>query len=97
MNYIHSVITAVPPLHQDHLHCVCALLNVVCVCVSSGFSRVPLFVTPWTVALRFLCPWDFPGMPTGVGHHALLQGIFMTQGVNLNLLRLLHCRWILYQ
>ena len=29
----------------------------------------------------FLCPWDFPGKDTGVGSHALLQGIFPTQGV----------------
>ena len=25
---------------------------------------------------RLLCPWDSPGKNTGVGHHALLQGIF---------------------
>ena len=31
---------------------------------------------------------------TGVGCHALLQGIFLTQGLNLGLL---HCRQILYQ
>ena len=29
-------------------------------------------------------------------HHALLQGIFLTQGSNLRLLWLLHCRQILY-
>ena len=28
--------------------------------------------------------------------HALLQGIFLTQGSNPHLLWLLHCRWILY-
>jgi len=38
----------------------------------------------------FLCPWDSPGKNTGVGHHALLQGIFLTQGLNLHLLHLLH-------
>ena len=27
-----------------------------------------------------LCPWDSPGKNTGVGWHALLQGIFPTQG-----------------
>ena len=43
---------------------------------------------------RLLCPWDFPGKNTGVGCHALLQGIFPTQGSNP---RLLHCRWILYR
>ena len=32
----------------------------------------------------------------GVGCHALIQGIFPTQRLNLHLLRLLHCRWILY-
>ena len=36
---------------------------------------------------------DFPGKNTGVGCHALLQGIFPTQGSNPGLL---HCRWILY-
>ena len=40
-----------------------------------------------------LCPWDSPGSNTGVGCHALLQGIFPTLGSNMNLL---HCRQILY-
>ena len=31
---------------------------------------------------RLLCPWDSPGKRTGVGCHALLQGIFPTQGLN---------------
>ena len=38
----------------------------------------------------------FPGKNTRVGCHFLLQGIFPTQGLNPHLLRLLHCRWILY-
>ena len=29
---------------------------------------------------RLLCPWDSPGKNTRVGCHALLQGIFPTQG-----------------
>ena len=29
-----------------------------------------------------LCPWDFPGKNTGVGCHFLLQGVFLTQGLN---------------
>ena len=33
---------------------------------------------------------DSPDKNTGVGYHALLQGIFPTQGSNLNLLCLLH-------
>ena len=40
------------------------------------------------------CPWDSPGKNTGVGCHALLQGIFPTQGPNPGLL---HCRQILYR
>ena len=43
---------------------------------------------------RLLCPWDSPGKDTGVGCHALLQGIFPTQGSNPGLL---HCRQILFQ
>ena len=31
---------------------------------------------------RRLCLWDFPGKNTGVDCHALLQGIFLTQGMN---------------
>ena len=37
---------------------------------------------------------DYPGKNTGVGCHALLQGIFPTQKLNWSLL---HCRQILYQ
>ena len=36
---------------------------------------------------------DSPDKNTGVGCHALLQGIFPTQGSNPCLL---HCKWILY-
>ena len=46
---------------------------------------------PWPA--RLLCPWNSPGKNTGVGCHSLLQGIFLTQGSNP---QLLHCRWILY-
>ena len=46
------------------------------------------------MALMLLCPWDSPGKNTGVGCHALLQGIFPTQGLTPRLPRLLHCRRI---
>ena len=39
---------------------------------------------------------DSPGKNAGVGCHALLQGIFLTQGSQPHLLYLLHCRQILY-
>ena len=41
-------------------------------------------VTPWTEPTGLLCPWDFPGKNTRVGFHFLLQGIFLTQGLNLS-------------
>ena len=42
---------------------------------------------------RLLCSWDSPGKNPGLGSHSLLQGIFLTQGLNPGLL---HCRRILY-
>ena len=39
---------------------------------------------------------DFPGRITGMGCHALLQGIFLIQGSNPRLLHFLHCKCILY-
>ena len=53
----------------------------------SHFSRVrPCGLSP----SRLLCPWDSLGENTAVGCHALLWGIFPTQGSNLHLLCLLH-------
>ena len=37
-----------------------------------------------------LCPWDSPGKNTGVSYHSLLQGIFLTQGLNLGYLHWKH-------
>ena len=65
--------------------CVCHLPISICACVLSHFSHVWLFVTSWTVAHQ-----DFPGKKTRVVCHVLLQGIFLTQGLNLSLLCLLH-------
>ena len=55
------------------------------------FTRcVHLFLGPNELyPTRLLSPLDFPGKNTGVGHHFLLQGIFLTQRLNL---LLLHCR-----
>ena len=61
---------------------------VFCVCLVSSNSE-----TPWTVAYQAPLSIVFPGKNTGVGCHFLLQGIFLTQGLNLHLL---HCRKILY-
>ena len=65
----------------------------VCVCAQS-LSCVQLFVTPWTGSPPgSSVHGDSPGKNTGVGCHALLQGIFPTQRLNPGLL---HCRRILY-
>ena len=74
--------------------------GIIPVCVLSHFSHAQLFVTLWSqrvcgskkgqvcVAHRLLCPRDSSGKNTGVGCHALLQGIFPTQGSNVDLLHL---------
>ena len=63
-----------------------------CLFVLSCFSRVGLFATPCIVEpARLLCPWYSPGKNTGIVCHALLQGLFLTQGWNLHLLQVL--RW----
>ena len=43
--------------------------------------------------VRLLCPWDSLGKNNGVDCHALLQGIFLTQGLNPGLL---HCKQVLF-
>ena len=68
------------------------LLIHTCVCVSYSVmsdSLQPRGLWP----ARLLCPCDSLGKNTGVGCHALLQGIFLTQGLNPGLL---YCRQILY-
>ena len=52
----------------------------------------PSLCDPWTVAHQAPLPCDFPGKNTGLGCHFLLQGIFLTQRLNLCLLGLLHCQ-----
>ena len=49
---------------------------------------------PMEEPAMLLWPWDSPGKNTGKGCHSLLQGIFLTQGLNPGLW---HCRQILYQ
>ena len=58
-------------------------------CVLSCFSQVWLCGTLWTVAHQ-AHSWDSIGKNTGMGCHALLQGIRPTQGLNCHLLCLFH-------
>ena len=48
---------------------------------SGMLSYVWFFVTPWIIATRLLCPWNFPGKNTGAGCHLLLQGISPDSGI----------------
>ena len=62
-----------------------------CVCVEKtrmGAQSLQscLSVTPWTVALQAPLSMGFSRQEYGVGCHALLQGIFLTQGSNPGLL-----------
>ena len=52
------------------------------VCMLSPFSCVWPFSTPWTVACQAPLSLDSLGKNTGVGCHALLQGVFPTQEFN---------------
>ena len=58
--------------------------------VFSCVSHVRLFAIPWTIVCQAPLSWDFPLQDTGVSCHALLLGIFPTQGSNPCLLRLPH-------
>ena len=63
---------------------------VLCYAVLSCFNYVRLFATPWTVARQAPLSMGFSRQEHWSGCHALLQGIFLTQGSNPHLLYLLH-------
>ena len=73
--------------------CVC-VTKYVCLCGLVANS-CPTLVTPWPAAHEVPLPMRFLSQDknTAVGCHFLLQGIFLTQGLNPCLL---HCRQILY-
>ena len=46
-------------------------------CMHAELLQLCLTLQPYELQpARLLCPWDSPGKNTGVGCHALLQGIF---------------------
>ena len=57
------------------------MARTVCSAVSRRSVLSDSFAAPWTAAHQ-APPWDSPGENTGVGCHALLQGIFPAQGSN---------------
>ena len=66
------------------------------VCMLSHFSCVWLFETLWNVACQVPQSMEFSRQECWSGSHSLLQGIFPTQGSNLCLISILHCRQVLY-
>ena len=80
----------------DWFSLVIAILLTMYMCCVCCVSRSVVSDSLWPHGLgpaRLLHPWDSPGKNTGVGCHALFQGIFPTQESN----QILHCRQILYQ
>ena len=83
-----SLFNIVRAAHKvNYMYNSCSILNWLCLVVSNSLRP------HGPQSARLLCPWDSPGKKTGVGCHALLQGIFPTWGLNPGLL---HCRQILY-
>ena len=56
----------------------------------SGFSGVQLYMILWTVARKALLSLGFSRLKYWSALHVLLQGIFLTQGLNMSILCLLH-------
>ena len=69
--------TIVRMLAHTHTHTHKWKVSVSCSVISNSLWSHGLYPT------RVLCPWNSPGMNTGVGCHSLLQRIFLTQGSNL--------------
>ena len=66
------------------------VLNILCICVCVCVCA-QLCPTPHGLQhSRPFFSWNFPGKITGVDCHFLLQGFFLTQGLNPHLLCLLH-------
>ena len=61
-------------------------------CMLSHFSRVQLCATPWTLAHQAPLSIGFPRQEHWSGLPFPSPGIFPTQGLNPQLLRLLHCQ-----
>ena len=87
----HRSTSSLPAGHPHHIlySSFVELLTIALNCAVLNRSAMSHFATPWTVALQ--APLSL-GFSRQEYCHALLQGIFPTQGSNLGLL---HCMWIL--
>ena len=82
-----------PDRSQNAWLFLCLLLPDTCVCAQLLQLCLTLCDPMHCSSPASSCPEDSPGKNTGVGCHALLQGIFPKQGLNPCLL---YCRPILY-
>ena len=84
-------------LFHTHTRYICSTLTLLKMKLLYGsVSRSVVSNSLWPHGLqpdRFLYSWNSPGKNTVVSNDSLLQGLFLTQGLNLGLL---HCRQILY-
>ena len=76
----HSFSSHPSPLFSFELHTLYFCWLHVCSVMSNSSQPDGL------LSARLLCPWNFPSKKTGLGFHFLLQGIFLTQGLNSSLL-----------
>ena len=84
--YLRSLLQSYSSLLSSHDRPTHAVKKTVC----SVTQSCPTLCNPMDCSPQALIhPWDFPGKNTGVGCQSLLQGIFPTQGLNL---QLLHCQ-----
>ena len=88
----HELQHARPPCpSQNAIKYLCEPISSFNVCVPSVAQLCLTLCNPYGLqSTTLLCPWDFPGKNTEVGGHFLLQGIFLTQGLNLHLQHFLH-------
>ena len=76
------------------MHILLAFVKMLCTVLCLVTQSCPTLCHPMDCSLPgSSVHGDSPGKNTGVDSHALLQGIFPTQGLNPGLL---HCWWILY-
>ena len=77
-------------MHNEGVTTVINIFVPIMGCMLSHFSHVRLFATPWTVACHTPLSMGFSRQEYWSGCHALLQGIFPTQGSTWHQLCLLH-------
>ena len=90
MKYVEKFLLENEGKDEKNRFLVCNSNGKITVLCAQLLNPVRLFGTPWTVATRLFCPWDFQGKNTGAGCHFFLQGTFPTQGSNPCLLYLRH-------